>query len=193
MDLRRYGWCFFLCLALAACGEKGEEVGVIQTSMGTLVVAFYNDAPKHVANFKKLARDGFYDGTTFHRVIPGFMIQGGDPETRDDDRFNDGSGGPGYTLEPEIKHQHIRGALVGARLPEQMNPNRESSGSQFFICVDPQPHLDNGFTVFGYVVDGMNVAKKISLVRRDKANNPLHKIVMEKVTIERRELKYEAL
>lgn len=191
MDIWHFGWCLFFSLALVACGEKGKEVGVIRTNLGTIVVAFYDDTPQHVRNFKKLARDGFYNGTTFHRVIPGFMIQGGDPNSKDKDRFNDGTGGPGYTLAPEFKHSHIRGALAAARAPDEANPRRESNGSQFYICVDPQPHLDHGYTVFGYVVDGLDVAQKISLVKRDKNHNPLRRIVMESVTIERRALQFE--
>lgn len=190
MARTRIGAMLLIFLACAACGRQGEEVAVIRTDRGNIVVAFYNDTPRHVENFKKLAREGFYDGTAFHRVIPGFMIQGGDPNSRDDDRSNDGLGGPGYTLAPEIKHQHIRGAVAAARLSDRQNPKRESSGSQFYICVQPQPHLDNGYTVFGYVVEGMDVVQKIATVQRDKGDNPIHKVLIEKVSIERRRLKY---
>src|SRR5262245_10432181 len=95
----------------AAKAEGGEEVGVIETNMGTIVVRFYDkDAPLTVANFKKLAKAGDYDGTTFHRVMPGFVVQGGDPNSKDSDRSNDGLGGPGYTVPAEIKRLNKRGA-----------------------------------------------------------------------------------
>src|SRR5512136_165975 len=93
-----------------------EEVAVIETDFGKIVFKFYEkEAPQHVANFKKLAREGFYDGCTFHRVIPNFMIQGGDPLSKDEDRSNDGTGGPGYTIPAEIKVKHTRGAVAAAR------------------------------------------------------------------------------
>lgn len=111
-----------------------KEVAVIETRFGKIILKFYeNDAPKHVANFKKLAKEGFYNGTTFHRVIPNFMIQGGDPNSKDNDPFNDGQGGPGYTIPAEIKRMHVRGALAAARQGDQVNPQKASSGSQFYI------------------------------------------------------------
>ncbi|MCY4160126.1 MAG: peptidylprolyl isomerase [Bacteroidetes bacterium] len=107
----------------------------ISTTMGTMVIELYDDTPIHRDNFKKLASEGFFDGTTFHRVIGGFMIQGGDPNSKDDDPNNNGNGGPGYTLPAEIvsERYHKRGALASARLGDNMNPERESSGSQFYI------------------------------------------------------------
>jgi len=107
----------------------------IETPYGRMVVRLYDETPVHRDNFKKLASTGFYDGTTFHRVIEGFMIQGGDPNSKDDDPSNDGVGGPGYTLPAEIKPQffHKRGALAAARQGDQVNPERRSSGSQFYI------------------------------------------------------------
>src|SRR5262245_13618459 len=175
----------------AAKAEGGEEVAVIETSMGTIVVRFYDkDTPLTVANFKKLAKAGDYDGTTFHRVIPGFVIQGGDPNSKDSDRSNDGLGGPGYTVPAEIKHANKRGALATARLPDQVNPKRESSGSQFYICVADLPSLDRGgYTVFGEVLEGMDIVDKISQVKRDGRDNPLEPVVMKKVTIEKRAAK----
>jgi cyclophilin family peptidyl-prolyl cis-trans isomerase len=111
-----------------------KEVAVIETKLGKIILTFYeNDAPKHVANFKKLAREGFYNGTTFHRVIQNFMIQGGDPNSKDTDPNNDGQGGPGYTIPAEIKRFHKRGALAAARMGDQVNPQKASSGSQFYI------------------------------------------------------------
>src|SRR5215831_2660107 len=167
-----------------------EEVGVIETSMGTIVIRFYDkDAPLTTANFKKLANAKFYDGTTFHRVIPGFVVQGGDPNSKDSDRSNDGLGGPGYTVPAEIKQLNKRGAVATARLPDQVNPKRDSSGSQFYICLADLGSLDKGgYTVFGTVIEGMDVVDKISQVDRDSRDNPVTPVVMKKVTIEKRPL-----
>lgn len=161
-----------------------NEVAVIETKFGKMVIEFYDkDAPKTVANFKKLAKEGFYSGTTFHRVIPGFMIQGGDPLSKDDDRSNDGTGGPGYTIEAEIKREHKRGTVATARLGDAVNPKRESSGSQFFINVKDNNFLNGGYTVFGNVIAGMDVADKIAAVPRDARDNPNDKVEMTKVYI----------
>ena len=122
----------------------------LQTSMGTIAVELFDDdAPKTVANFKKLAGDGFYNGVVFHRVIPDFMIQGGDPT-------GTGSGGPGYTFEDEFNHQKVeRGALAMA------NAGPNTNGSQFFITFGATPHLDGRHTVFGRVTSGMDVVNSI--------------------------------
>src|SRR5216117_4058921 len=107
------------------------------TQLGEIVLRFFHDvAPGHVKNFMKLAQEGFYNGTTFHRVIPGFMIQGGDPNSKNSDASDDGIGGPGYTVPAEIKLKHLRGSVATARQGDQANPTRASSGSQFFIDVD---------------------------------------------------------
>jgi cyclophilin family peptidyl-prolyl cis-trans isomerase len=160
--------------------DASNEVAVIETKLGKIVVELYEkDAPKTVANFKKLAKEGFYNGTTFHRVIPGFMIQGGDPNSKDDDRSNDGMGGPGYTVEAEIKNDHKRGTLATARTGDAVNPQRRSSGSQFFINVKDNDFLNNQYTVFGKVIAGMDVADKIVAVERDKRDNPLDKVEMK--------------
>jgi cyclophilin family peptidyl-prolyl cis-trans isomerase len=166
--------------------EVEEEVAVIKTNMGTIVLRFYaEDCPKTTANFMKLANEKFYDGTKFHRVIPGFVIQGGDPNSKDSDRANDGQGGPGYTVPAEIKHKHKRGAMATARLPDQVNPKQESSGSQFYIAVKALPSLDGKYTVFGEVLDGMNVVDEIVAVRRDSGNNPIEPVIMETVRIKK--------
>ena len=145
------------------------QVAVLETTLGTIVIKFHDkDAPKTVANFKKLVRDKFYDGTCFHRVIPGFMIQGGDPNSKDADPSNDGLGGPGYTVPAEIKLPHLRGSVATARTGDQVNPSRASSGSQFFIDVAPQRSLDEGgYTVFGEVIQGMDVVDKIVALGAD--------------------------
>lgn len=162
--------------------EKGkEERAVIETDFGRIVFRFFDqDAPNHVANFKKLASKGFYDGTSFHRVIPGFMIQGGDPLSKDEDRSNDGRGGPGYTINAEFNDRpHLRGTVSMAR---SRDPN--SAGSQFFICVAPAAHLDRQYTVFGQVIEGMDVVDRIVSVPRDNKDNPLEKVVMKRVYID---------
>ncbi len=158
-------------------GTEGIEKGnaVIDTKFGRIVIKFFPElAPNHVANFKKLAKKGFYNGTTFHRVIPGFMIQGGDSNSKDDDRSNDGSGGPGYTINAEFnKTDHKRGVLSMAR---STDPN--SAGSQFFICVNHAPHLNGQYTAFGEVVEGLDVVDKIVSQPRDSRDNPLKKVTM---------------
>jgi cyclophilin family peptidyl-prolyl cis-trans isomerase len=173
--------------AAPAKASAPEETATIETSLGRIVIRFYEkDAPKTVANFKELARKGFYDGTTFHRVVPNFVIQGGDPNSKDNDRSNDGLGGPGYTVAAEIKRLHKRGAVVTARTGDNVNPKRESSGSQFFICVRDLPMLDaGGYTVFGEVIEGMDVVDKIVSVKRDSRDNPIDPVVMKKVSIQK--------
>lgn len=161
------------------------KVAVIETKLGKIVIEFYDkDAPKTVANFVKLTNDGFYNGTTFHRVIPGFMAQGGDPLTKDDPKGQKvGTGGPGYTVEAEIKRDHKRGTVATARLGDQVNPEKKSSGSQFFINVKDNDFLNGGYTVFGNVVAGMDVVDKIVSVPRDSRDNPNEKVEMTKVSI----------
>ena len=156
-----------------------RPIAVIETNFGNIVIQLFPDvAPGHVENFVKLAQDGFYDGTTFHRVIPGFMIQGGDPNSKDEDRSNDGQGGPGYTINAEFSDvPHKRGILSMARAQD---PN--SAGSQFFIVVADSNFSDGQYTVFGEVIEGMDVADKIVNVERDGMDNPLEKVTM-KVTI----------
>lgn len=133
---------------------------IIHTSKGDIKVDLYEkEAPLSVTNFKQLAEGGFYNGLTFHRVEPGFVIQGGDPE-------GTGRGGPGYTIAAEIEgnpHKHEKGALAWARLPDQVNPERRSSGSQFYITLAPTPFLDGGYTVFGKTLEGQDVVEKIAV------------------------------
>lgn len=136
-----------------------NEVAVIKTTEGEMVVAFWPDvAPKTVENFKKLARQGFYDGTAFHRIIKGFMIQGGDPNTKDPNKESEyGKGDPGYKIKAEFNDRpHARGVLSMAR-----GPNPDSAGCQFFVCLDRAPHLDHKYTAFGKVIKGEDVLVKI--------------------------------
>jgi cyclophilin family peptidyl-prolyl cis-trans isomerase len=129
----------------------------ITTARGDISCELYADkAPQTVNNFVYLARSGFYDGLTFHRVVPGFVIQGGDP-------LGKGNGGPGYTIPAEVGLSHAKGAMATARLSDQANPKRDSSGSQFYITLDKTPHLDGAYTVFGQVVDGMSVVESTAI------------------------------
>lgn len=129
-----------LSFTLQGCAQSTEQESMstyfaIDTSAGRMIVKLYDETPIHRDNFRKLTNEGFFDGSSFHRVISGFMIQGGDPNSKDEDPYNDGMGGPGYTLEAEITPSLInrRGALVAARQGDQVNPERRSSGSQFYV------------------------------------------------------------
>ena len=134
---------------------KKSYEAVIDTDKGAIrVKLFAKEAPLSVTNFIQLSKGGFYEGLTFHRVEPGFVIQGGDPD-------GNGSGGPGYTVPAEIGQPHIKGALAWARTGDQVNPERRSSGSQFYITLEATPFLDGGYTVFGQTIDGMNVVEQI--------------------------------
>ena len=156
------------------------EIAVIETRFGNIELEFLKDkAPGHVKNFKDLANKGFYDGTTFHRVIPGFMIQGGDPNSKSEDRSSHGMGGPGYTIKAEFNDTpHDRGVLSMAR---SQDPN--SAGSQFFIVVKDAHFLDGKYTAFGRVISGMDVADKIVNSPRDRNDNPNDRIEMKSVKI----------
>lgn len=154
-----------------------EPVFDIVTSLGTIKVKLYSKTPKHRANFEKLAISGFYDSLLFHRVIDGFMIQGGDPYTKDTTMVEKyGQGGPGYTIPAEFvpEYKHIKGALAAARRGDAANPAKESSGSQFYIVQDAGTcaQLDGEYTVFGQTVDGFNVIDKIASVARDYRDRP---------------------
>ena len=155
-----------------------EPVFDIVTTMGTIRVKLYKDTPKHRENFTRLALTRFYDDVLFHRVISGFMIQGGDPYTRDTSRVEEwGEGGPGYTIDAEIlpQHRHKKGALAAARRGNLANPMRESSGSQFYLVQDSIGcrHLNGEYTVFGETVGGLNVIDRIAHVQTDRYDHPL--------------------
>ena len=148
--------------------QKGD-IAVIETNLGTIKFELLGDkAPKHVANFEKLAEAGFYDGTKFHRVIPGFMIQGGDPNSRGTDRGTMGQGGPSWTVKDEFNDTKFERGIVG--MAKTAAP--DSAGSQFYIMVAPAPFLNNKYTAFGKVTDGMDVADKIVALPRDSNDNP---------------------
>jgi cyclophilin family peptidyl-prolyl cis-trans isomerase len=171
-------------LSLTACTQNPKVV--IVTNQGEIKLELFADeAPAHVENFVKLVKEGFYTGTTFHRVAKGFVIQGGDPNSKDTDPNNDGTGGPGYTIPAEIKLPHKKGSVAAARLSDQMNPQKASSGSQFYICLRDLPQLDKaGYTVFGKVISGMETVEKIGRLKTDQRERPLRRVVMERVYIE---------
>lgn len=220
---RRAGMRFATCmlggvlglLALAACGEKpqtvstepppapgeskppepeavGEEVAVIQTNSGTIVLRLYEvDAPKTVAEFKRLAGRNFYNGTTFHRVIADRLIQGGDPLTRDRDPYNDGTGSSGNTLPAEFNRNPFRPGTVGLA----RGPSPDSGSCQFFICLARNPGWDGQYTAFAEVIEGLDVARKISSSQTNPNSpvpqmreRPIREQLIESVRIERRKL-----
>ena len=155
--------------------KMSEQQAIIHTPLGDITLKFFPDvAPNHVNNFIELAKKGLYNGTTFHRVVPKFVIQGGDPNTKSPDRSKHGMGGPGYHLKAEFNNKpHRRGTLSMAR-----SAHPDSAGSQFFICVADAPFLDRQYTVFGEVAKGMEVVDKIVSQPRDGNDNPKDSIEM---------------
>lgn len=198
-----------LIFSFYAC-DKGQQKVLLETNYGEITLLLYDKTPKHRDNFIKLVKEGYYDSLLFHRVIPNFMVQGGDPNSRnarEGQRL--GSGGPGYQVDAEIGAPHIKGALAAARTGGPSNPEKKSSGSQFYIVtgttVNDQmlnmlekqkgityteeerklytekggyPSLDGDYTVFGEVVDGMDVVEKIAHQRTDNADRPIENIWM---------------
>jgi peptidyl-prolyl cis-trans isomerase B (cyclophilin B) len=166
--------------------RNSNEVAVIKTNEGEMVVEFWTDgAPNTIENFKKLARQGFYDGTIFHRIVKGFMIQGGDPNSKDTAKESSyGQGGPGYEVKAEFNnHSHDRGVLSMAR-----GPDPDSAGSQFFICLAPVRRLDGQYTTFGKLIKGGDVLEKIgnTPVERNtqgEMSKPTKRVVIESVKI----------
>ena len=212
--MKRLSVLFFsvIILAMLGCGGDGYTYAMIETNMGNMKVKLYNSTPQHRDNFIKLANEKFYDGIIFHRVISGFMIQGGDPNSKNPTPGKGyGNGGPGYTIPAEIGLHHFKGALSAARQGDNVNPNRESSGSQFYVVQGTKqtdqtlhqmstqngitysdaevalykelggtPFLDGGYTVFGEVVEGMDVIDKIAGVATNKnlGDRPEEDVVM---------------
>lgn len=175
-----------LIVAPIARAEDAKEVAVLKTSQGEIVVEFWPDvAPKTVENFKKLAKDKFYDGTAFHRIIKGFMIQGGDPLTKDASKEAQwGMGDPGYKIKAEFNdRKHVRGVLSMAR-----GGDPDSAGCQFFICLGPAPFLDNKYTAFGKVIKGDDVLGKlgdtpVSPNAAGELSKPKERVALESVKI----------
>lgn len=205
---------FPLCL-LTGCNTGPNTYAIIKTNHGTVKIWLYDQTPNHKANFIKLADEGFYDGLLFHRIIPNFMIQGGDPTSKNASPGQSlGGGSPGYTIKQEIGAPHIRGAVAAARTPDYQNPEFESNGSQFYIVTgrpvsavglgaieqqfgkrysDAQkalyveqggrPDLDHKYTVFGMVVEGIEVIEEISEVETAAADRPVEDVRIESIRI----------
>ena len=203
--MKKFIYIALAVAAIAACkgreakkaATQTEEVPVVMevldttvydivTNMGTIKVRLYRDTPLHKRNFEKLVAEKYYDSLLFHRVINGFMIQGGDPYTRDTSMVAMyGEGGPDYTIPAEMRdtsgaplHRHAKGALAAARRGDIANPFKESSGSQFYIVQDPDHcvHLDGEYTVFGQTVAGFNVIDKIAAVKTDRMDRPVNDV-----------------
>jgi len=206
---------FILLLAAAAMlscnSKKSSDLVIIETPYGIMKARLYDSTPKHKLNFEKLVSEKFYDDLIFHRVIPGFMIQGGDPDSRNAaPGVMLGGGGPGYTVDAEIGKYHFKGALCAARQGDQVNPQKKSSGSQFYIVqgqpVDPgqlqmmnmtknlpytqediqkyaslggTPFLDGDYTVFGEIVEGLDVIDKIAAVQTAPGDRPVQDVKMK--------------
>lgn len=205
------------CVSGATDGGQKEYLVEISTDMGDITIILFNETPKHRDNFLKLVQEGYYDGLLFHRVINGFMIQTGDPHSRDAEPGEPlGRGGPGYTIPAEIQSGlfHQKGALAAARQGDQVNPERRSSGSQFYIVqgrrwtpqelemmardretpfteeqiekyttVGGTPHLDDAYTVFGQVIDGMDIIDKIASVRTIQGDRPIEDVRIKSITV----------
>jgi len=193
--VRPFFLVFWAAILLAGCSvlkpAKREDVVTITTEMGTIDLILSDKTPLHKANFLKLAKGKFYDSTTFHRVIDGFMVQGGDPNSKDKDPNNDGNGGPGYTIPAEFDAslKHDAGAVAAARMGDNVNPKKESSGSQFYIVEgkDGAHFLDNNYTVFGRVIKGQDVVERIAEQRKNPMDRPLKDI---KMTVRVKRMKY---
>lgn len=179
--------CLFIHTAVFANDEAVDVV--IETKFGNIELKLFPDiAPGHVENFLKLTKSGFYDGTIFHRVIPGFMIQGGDPNSKGEDKSTHGTGGPGYAIDAEFNDKpHVRGTLSMAR-----SRDPDSAGSQFFIVVKKSSFLDHQYTVFGVVVSGLEVVDEIVSQKKDARDNPIERIEMKIRVIEAENIMSEA-
>ncbi len=186
--------CSAIAIAVSLSHVSADEVALMQIQVGKsktrqpVAIEFYEaDAPRTAANFKKLAKKGFYDGVAFHRVFPHILVQTGDPLSRRKDRTKVGTGGPGYTLLPEIRRKHTKGAIAAGRLPDKINPSRVSNGSQFFVCLQPMPEYNGQYTVFGNVIYGLDTLDLISMKPVDSNDYPLERCVIRSVKIMPRE------
>ena len=164
-----------------------EPVFDIVTTHGTMRVKLYNKTPKHRDNFAKLVGEKYYDGVRFHRVIEGFMIQTGDPFSRDTSKINAwGTGGPDYTVPAEFVNEywHKKGAIAAARKGDLANPTKASSGSQFYIVHDENAclHLDGQYSIFGEVIEGLDIIDKIATVATDRYDRPYEDVIIERIT-----------
>lgn len=174
-------------LPLAGAAKKSKRVYVeMETTMGSIQLVLYNDTPLHRDNFVKLVKEGFYDGLLFHRVIKGFMIQGGDPDSRNaapGQLLGEGEAGPAIDAEIEPYIRHKRGALAAAREGDDVNPERKSSSCQFYIAWGKYAHLDGKYTVFGEVTQGLDVVESINGVATDTNDRPVADVRIVKARI----------
>jgi cyclophilin family peptidyl-prolyl cis-trans isomerase len=195
--MKKYILIIVFATILAACSESDnndikpeppivkeptEQIIELSTDFGKIYIWLHKNTPQHRANFLALTNSGFYNNTTFHRIIPGFMIQGGDPNSKDADPNNDGTGGPGYTIPAEIldTFDNDRGTLAAARLGNSVNPMKASSGSQFYINVVNNTSLNGEYTVFGKVIKGIEVADEIVVQpRSNPSNRPITDVKMQ--------------
>ena len=182
----------FLPVAHAAT-PVGPEVAVMQIRVGRekqtqqVVIGLYDSvAPQTVENFKELCRRKFYNGMRFHRVFPNTLVQTGDPRSRWGQADKSGTGGPGYTVPPEIKLNNVRGSVAMARLPDKINPSKLSNGSQFFASLTALPKIDGQYTVFGEILEGLDVLDYISNLPTDTNDFPIAKVVIKSITIQPR-------
>ena len=180
-------------LAVGGAATVGPEVAVMQIKVGKekqfqqVVIGLYDDAaPQTVANFKELCRKRFYNGMRFHRAFPSTLVQTGDPKSRHGVADRSGTGGPGYTVPAELGRNHVRGAVAMSRLGDVVNPSKASNGSQFYVCLTSMPKLDGKYTVFGEVLEGLDVLDFISNQPTDSNDFPLAKIVIKSITIQPR-------
>ena len=185
---KRILWFAALAVILAACGPKTEKevVMVVETTMGTVEFKLYNETPLHRDNFIRLAEEHYFDSLLFHRVIDGFVIQGGDPNSKyakPGELLGDGE--PDFRVPAEIRVDQgitcVKGSILAAREGDDVNPNRESCASQYCFMMRPCPHLDGAYTVFGEVTEGMDVLEAIQKVATDEYDRPLEDIRMLKV------------
>ena len=180
----------FTLLALSIFSARAQDSVVFEFRIGhqpelrhIVITLDAGAAPQTVANFEKLVRHKFYNGLKIHRIIPNTLVQMGDPLTRFNDLARVGTGGPGYTLPPEFHLKHTAGAVAMARLGDDLNPARRSSGSQFYICLKPMPDLDGKYTVFGHVTQGMDVLSNLSNQAANTNNYPVPAIVITSATL----------
>jgi cyclophilin family peptidyl-prolyl cis-trans isomerase len=178
---------------IAAAATIGPEVAVMEIQFGKdkdtqqVIIGLYDsDAPGTVANFKELCAKKFYNNMRFHRVFPGTLVQTGDPNSRHGDTIRSGTGGPGYTIPAEIRLPHVRGSVAMSRLDTKVNPAKASSGSQFYVALAPLPKLNNEYTVFGEIIEGLDVLDFISNQPTDSNDFPLPKIIIKSITIQPR-------
>lgn len=194
--MKSYPALFLLAAAgllAAQAAPLGPDVAVLNIRVGKakelqrVVIGLYDTStPVTVANFKDLVRKKFYNGLQFHRVFPGSFVQTGDPSSRHGQADRTGTGGPGYTIPAEIKLHHEKGSVAAARLPDNINPAKNSNGSQFYACLKPLPKLDGQYTVFGEILEGLDVLDYISNQPTNSNDFPLQKIVIKSIVIEPR-------